>query len=183
MAWKRSFQATSWVHYTTSCNTQSSDPEDGRDQRPKHVEVIGIINKPLLLHLGGVYIIQVSIVNHIKETFSLVMKNCCLRYFCGLLYETATKTDYIVINGRMTGEQLINEELERGVIDVMERIYRHLFGCIVEYHGHLRYYIQCTGPVSKQVYPGYFLNLLRCCLACCDGVVEQLISFRDICRS
>ena len=49
--------ATSWVHYTTSCNTQSGAPEDGRDHRPKHVELIGIINKPLLLHLVGVYII------------------------------------------------------------------------------------------------------------------------------
>ena len=48
--------ATSWVHYTTSCNTQSGAPEDGRDQRPKHVELIGTINKPLLLHLVGVYI-------------------------------------------------------------------------------------------------------------------------------
>ena len=45
-----------WVHYTTSCNTQSSAPEDGRDQRPKLFELIGI-NKPLLLHLVGVYII------------------------------------------------------------------------------------------------------------------------------
>ena len=52
--------ATSWVHYTTSCNTQSSVPEDGRDQRPKHVELIGIINKPLLLHLVGVYIIYIN---------------------------------------------------------------------------------------------------------------------------
>jgi len=47
-------------HYTTSCNTQSSAPEDGRDQRPKHVELIGISNKPLLLHLVGVYIIYVN---------------------------------------------------------------------------------------------------------------------------
>ena len=47
---------TSWVHYTTSCNTQSSAPEDGWN-RPKHVELIGIINKPLLLHLVGFYII------------------------------------------------------------------------------------------------------------------------------
>ena len=46
-------QATSWVHYTTSCNTQSSAPEDRRNHRPKHVELIGIINKPLLLHLVG----------------------------------------------------------------------------------------------------------------------------------
>ena len=45
--------ATSWVHCTTSCNTQSNDPEDGRDYRPKHVVLIGIINKPLLLHLVG----------------------------------------------------------------------------------------------------------------------------------
>ena len=48
---------TSWVLYTTSCNTESSAPEDGRDHRPKHVELIGIINKSLLLHLVGVYII------------------------------------------------------------------------------------------------------------------------------
>ena len=28
-------------------------PEDGRNYRPKHVELIGIINKPLFLHLFG----------------------------------------------------------------------------------------------------------------------------------
>jgi len=39
------------VHYTTNCNTQSSAPEDGRNNRPKHVELTGIINEPLLLHL------------------------------------------------------------------------------------------------------------------------------------
>jgi len=48
------------VHYTTSCNTQSSAPEDGWDQHPKHVELIEIINKPLLLHLVGVYIIYIN---------------------------------------------------------------------------------------------------------------------------
>ena len=45
--------ATSWVHYTTSCNTQSSAPEDGQNNCPKHVELTGIINKLLLLHLAG----------------------------------------------------------------------------------------------------------------------------------
>ena len=45
--------ATSWVHYTTSCNTQSSVPIDGQNSCPKHVELIGIINKPLMLHLVG----------------------------------------------------------------------------------------------------------------------------------
>jgi len=39
------------VYYTTSCNTQSSAPEDGQNNCPKHVELTGIINKPLLLHL------------------------------------------------------------------------------------------------------------------------------------
>jgi hypothetical protein len=48
------------VHYTTNFNTQSSAPEDGRDHRPKHVELIGIINRPLLLHLVGVYIIYIN---------------------------------------------------------------------------------------------------------------------------
>ena len=45
--------ATSWVHYTTSSNTQSSVPEEGHNDCPKHVELTGIINKPLLLHLVG----------------------------------------------------------------------------------------------------------------------------------
>ena len=44
---------TSWVHYTTNCNTQSSIPEDGQNNIPKHVELTGIINTPLLLHLVG----------------------------------------------------------------------------------------------------------------------------------
>ena len=43
--------ATSCVHYTTSCNTQSSAPEDGQNNCPKHVELTGINNKPLLLQL------------------------------------------------------------------------------------------------------------------------------------
>ena len=45
--------ATSWGHYTTCCNTQSSAPEDGQNNCPKHVELIGIIKKPLLLHVVG----------------------------------------------------------------------------------------------------------------------------------
>ena len=41
------------MHYTTSCNTQSSAPEEVQNNCPKHVELTGIINKPLLLHLVG----------------------------------------------------------------------------------------------------------------------------------
>ena len=44
--------AASSVHYTKSCK-QSSAPKDGRNYRPKHVELIGIINILLLLHLVG----------------------------------------------------------------------------------------------------------------------------------
>ena len=42
---------TSWVHYTTSYKAQFSVLEDGQNNCPKHVELTGIINKPLLLHL------------------------------------------------------------------------------------------------------------------------------------
>ena len=45
--------ATGRVHYTTNCNTQSSAAEDGQNNCPKHVELTGIINKPLMLHLVG----------------------------------------------------------------------------------------------------------------------------------
>ena len=34
-------------------NTQSSAPEDGQNNCSKHVELIGIVNKLLLLHLVG----------------------------------------------------------------------------------------------------------------------------------
>ena len=44
---------TSWVHYTTSCNTQSGAPEDGQNNCPKHAKLTGMINKPLLFHLVG----------------------------------------------------------------------------------------------------------------------------------
>ena len=37
----------------TNCNTQSSVPEDGQNNCSKRVELTGIINKPLLLHLAG----------------------------------------------------------------------------------------------------------------------------------
>jgi len=40
-------------HYTTSGNTQSNATDDVQNNFPKHVELTGIINKPLLLHLFG----------------------------------------------------------------------------------------------------------------------------------
>ena len=67
--------ATSWVHYTTSCNTQSRAPEDGHDHPPKRVELIGIINKPVLLLLVGVYII------YLTTTFVICISNYLLTLF------------------------------------------------------------------------------------------------------
>ena len=47
------YNAKPSVHYTTSCNTQSNAPEDVQNNCSKHVELTGIINKPLLLRLVG----------------------------------------------------------------------------------------------------------------------------------
>ena len=64
---------TSWVHYTTSCNTQSSAPEDGQNNCPKHVELTGIVNKPLMLHLVGCpYYLYVNI-QLVRLTFSVIL--------------------------------------------------------------------------------------------------------------
>jgi hypothetical protein len=41
-------------HYSTSSNTQYRAHEDGQNNCPKHVKLIGIINKSLLLHLVGI---------------------------------------------------------------------------------------------------------------------------------
>ena len=76
LAWKHPLPgyrlATSRVYYTTSCNTQSSAPEDGRNPRPKPVELIEVINKPLLLHLVGVYIIFYQQFLALKTIFILL---------------------------------------------------------------------------------------------------------------
>jgi len=49
--------ATSCMHYTASCNILSSVPEEGQNNCPKHVELTGIINKPLLFNLVGLCIL------------------------------------------------------------------------------------------------------------------------------
>ena len=50
------FQATGWPHRACiipQAVTHSLAPEDGQNNCPKHVELIGIINKTLLLRLVG----------------------------------------------------------------------------------------------------------------------------------
>jgi hypothetical protein len=72
--------ATSWVLYTTSCNTQSSAPEDGQNNCPKHVELAGIINKPLLLYLVGcIYYLYLIIFFETCKTISIYSSTeCCV---------------------------------------------------------------------------------------------------------
>ena len=85
--------ATSWVHYTTSCNTQSSAPEDGQNNCPKHVELTGIINKSLLLHLVGClyYLYQWCTVKRIpgNEIYLLI------KYIKSVLWRTAKRLSHI----------------------------------------------------------------------------------------
>ena len=65
------------MHYTTSCNTQSSVPEDGQNNCPKHVDLTGIINKPLLLHLVGClyYYISLHFLRLAKQSQFIPLQN------------------------------------------------------------------------------------------------------------
>ena len=49
--------------YTTSCNTQSSAPEDGQNNFPKQVELTGIINKMLLFASSWLSILFISMMH------------------------------------------------------------------------------------------------------------------------
>jgi hypothetical protein len=82
--------AKSWVHYTTSCNTKSSAPEDGRNYRPKHVELIGINNKPLLLNLDSFlyYLSAASKFIHITAALLFNSYECNI---CPFFYSACSK--------------------------------------------------------------------------------------------
>ena len=85
--------AASWVHYTTSCNTQSSAPEDGKNNFPKHVELTGIINKPLLLNIVGClyYLYQWCTVKQISDNEIYLL----IKYTKNLLWRAAKRLSYI----------------------------------------------------------------------------------------
>ena len=75
------------MHYTTSCNTQSSAPEDGQNNCPKLVELTGIINKPLLLHLVGClyYLYQGRAVKKISDNEVYLL----IKYIKSVLWRVA----------------------------------------------------------------------------------------------
>ena len=81
------------VHYTTSCNTQSSAPEDGQNNCPEHVELIGIINKSLLFHLVGClyYLYQCCTVKQISYNEIYLL----FKYIKSVLWRTAKRLSYI----------------------------------------------------------------------------------------
>ena len=85
---------TSWgVHYTTSCNTQSSALEDGQNNCPKHVELTGIINKPLLFHLVGClyYLYQRRTVKQISDNEIYML----IKYIKSVLWREMKRLSYI----------------------------------------------------------------------------------------
>ena len=75
--------------YTPSCNTQYSAPEDGQNNFPKHVELTGIINKPLLLHLVGClyYLYQLCTVKQISDNEIYLL----IKYIKGVLWRVAKR--------------------------------------------------------------------------------------------
>jgi len=85
--------ATSWVHYSTSCNTQSSAPEDGQNDCPKHVELTGIINHPLSLHLVGClyYLYQWCTVKQISDNEIYLL----IKYIKSVFWRVAKRLSYI----------------------------------------------------------------------------------------
>ena len=79
--------------YHTSCNTQSSVLEDGQNNCPRHVELNGIINKPLLLHLVGClcYLYQRCTVKQIPYNEIYLLK----KYIKSFLWRVAKRLSYI----------------------------------------------------------------------------------------
>ena len=81
------------VASTTSCNTQSSAPEDGQNDCPKHAELTGIINKPLLLHLVGClyYLYQWCTVKQMSDNEIYLL----IKYIKSVLWRVVKRLPYI----------------------------------------------------------------------------------------
>ena len=73
--------------------TQSSALEDRQNNFPKHVELTGIINKPLLLHLGGClyYLYQWCTVKEISDNEIYLL----IKYISSLRWRVAKILSYI----------------------------------------------------------------------------------------
>jgi len=83
------------VLYTTSCKHKSSAPEDGSNYRPKHVELIEVINKLSFLHLVGCsyyYFLHKRLTRkEIKYLKSVVYFIYCFGLIFGVFYSCKEK--------------------------------------------------------------------------------------------
>ena len=75
-----------------NCNTQSSAPEHWQNNFPKHVELTGIINKPLLFHLVGClyYLYQWCTVKQISDNEIYLL----IKYLKSVLCRAAKRLSY-----------------------------------------------------------------------------------------
>jgi hypothetical protein len=73
--------------------THSSGPEDGQNNCPKHIELFGIMNKPLLLHLVGClfYLNQWCTVKKISDNEIYLF----IKYIKNVLWRVAKRLSYI----------------------------------------------------------------------------------------
>jgi len=100
------------MHYTTSYNTQSSAPKDGKNNCPKLVELTGSINKPLLLHLVGClyYLHQWCTVKLISDNEIYLL----IKYIKSVICRVAKRLSYIEdalclkVNGVVSLEEFHN---------------------------------------------------------------------------
>ena len=88
------------MHYTTNCNTQSNAPKDVRDQRPKYVELIAIINKLLLLHLVGV----MSFISMMNGQANIKLSTLFVQIITKLVFTRITLKTCVGQNGSSFGK-------------------------------------------------------------------------------
>ena len=110
-----SFRPATWcVHYTTSCNTQSSTPGDGQNNCPKCDELTGIVNKPLLLHLIGCLYCLYQWCTVKQISFNEI--HLLIKYIKSVLWGLAKRLSYIedarcLKVKRQIGLQLLTQKL------------------------------------------------------------------------
>jgi len=81
------------VCYSLWYNAQSSVLEDGQNNCPKHVELTGIVNKPLLLNLVGClyYLYQLCTVKQISDNEIYLL----IKYIKSVLWRVVKRLSYI----------------------------------------------------------------------------------------
>ena len=81
------------TQYWLPARSHSSAPEDGYNNFPKHVELTGIINKPLLLHLVGClyYLYKCCTVKQISDNDIYLS----IKYLKSVLWRVVKRLSYI----------------------------------------------------------------------------------------